>query len=166
MAGVGFDGLMIRDADRNLKDRVGRVAYLWTGARHIRHDPVCTRVIVDGTTWFHGDATCVLVGNVGTVMGGITAFEHARPDDGRLEVGVVTASGVVQWSRVLARLITGRADKTPLVEFTSGTKIDVELDEKRPYELDGGARTATRHLKVRIEAAALPVCTPNDASPS
>ena len=56
MAGVGFDVLMIRDADRDLKDRVGRAAYIWTGAHHIREDPVEMRVIVDGTTWFHGDA--------------------------------------------------------------------------------------------------------------
>ena len=39
MAGVGFDALMIRDADRDLKDRVGRAAYVWTGARHIREEP-------------------------------------------------------------------------------------------------------------------------------
>jgi diacylglycerol kinase family enzyme len=166
MAGVGFDALMIRDADRDLKDRVGRAAYLWTGARHIRQDAVGVQVVVDGTTWFHGDATCVLVGNVGTIMGGITAFEAARPDDGRLEVGVVTATGVLQWSRVIARLITGKARNTPLVELTSGTKIDITLDEKRPYELDGGARTATRRLKVRIEPAALPVCTPTGVDPA
>ena len=127
MAGIGFDALMIRDADRELKDRVGRAAYIWTGAHHIREDPVDMRVVVDGTTWFHGDAACVLVANVGTIIGGITAFESARPDDGRLEVGVVTASGMVQWSRVMARMITGRPDKTPLIQMTSGTKIDVRL---------------------------------------
>ncbi len=160
MAGVGFDALMIRDADRDLKDRVGRVAYVWTGARHVREEPVGTRIVVDGTTWFHGDATCVLVGNVGTIVGGITAFESAHPDDGRLELGVVTASGLVQWSRVMARVVTGRPEKTPLVQMTSGVKIDVHLDRKRPYELDGGARPSTRTLKIRIEPAALPVCIP------
>ena len=162
MAGVGFDALMIRDADRALKDRVGRAAYVWTGARHLREKPVDTRIVVDGTTWFHGDATCVLVANVGTIVGGITAFEAARPDDGRLEVGVVCATGVVQWSRVMARIIAGRPDKSPLVQMTSGTKIDVQLDQKRPYELDGGARSATRRLKIRVEHAALAVCTPSD----
>ena len=72
------------------------------------------------------------------------------------------ASGVVQWSRVMARIIAGRPDKSPLVEMTSGTKIDVQLDEKRPYELDGGARPSTRRLKIRLEPAALAVCTPTD----
>ena len=34
-----------------------------------------------------------------------------------------TASGMVQWSRVMARMITGRPDKTPLIQMTSGTTI-------------------------------------------
>ena len=160
MAGVGFDALMIRDADRSLKDRFGRAAYIWTGARHIEEKPVGIHIVVDGTTWFRGDATCVLVGNVGTIVGGITAFEAARPDDGRLELGVVTATGMLQWSRVMTRMIIGHPDKSPLVQLTSGRKIDVHLDQQRPYELDGGARPSTRRLKIRIEHAALPVCTP------
>jgi diacylglycerol kinase family enzyme len=32
MAGTGFDAMMIKDADR-LKDKAGRLAYVWTGAR-------------------------------------------------------------------------------------------------------------------------------------
>lgn len=36
MAGIGLDALMIRDADSGMKDRFGRVAYIWRGARHIR----------------------------------------------------------------------------------------------------------------------------------
>jgi diacylglycerol kinase (ATP) len=161
MAGVGFDAFMIRDADRKLKDRAGRAAYVWTGARHLRDARVGTRIVVDGTTWFHDDASCVLVGNVGTIVGGLTAFEAARPDDGRLEVGVVTARGVLQWSRVMARLATKKPERTPLVDTTSATRIDVYLDCKRPYQLDGGARPATRRLKFRIEPAALAVCVPH-----
>ena len=35
----------------------------------------------------------MLVGNVGSLFGGVTVFDHAHPDDGRLEIGVVTADG-------------------------------------------------------------------------
>jgi len=87
MAGAGFDALMIRDADRKLKDRVGKAAYVWTGARHIRADRVRTRVEVDEVPWFDGPASCVLIGNVGTIMGGLTPFPEASPDDGVLRSG-------------------------------------------------------------------------------
>src|SRR3954469_12553429 len=89
MAGTGFDALMIRDADRNLKDRFGRAAYLWTGAKHLRLRPFEAKIDVDGTRWFDGATGCILVGNVAKVFGGIEAFDDASPDDGRLELGVV-----------------------------------------------------------------------------
>ena len=38
MAGIGFDGAMIQDADGGLKDRMGKLAYVWTGLRHLDED--------------------------------------------------------------------------------------------------------------------------------
>jgi diacylglycerol kinase (ATP) len=91
MAGVGFDAEMIADADRGLKERFGKLAYMWTGLRHAGDSTTPTIIKIDGTEWFDGDASCVLLGNVGTITGGIEAFDDARPDDGWLEVGVATA---------------------------------------------------------------------------
>ena len=79
MAGAGWDALMIRDADGALKDRLGRVAYVWTGARHLREDRFHAVIKVDDQKWFDGKASCVLVGNVGKVFGGIQVFEGAKP---------------------------------------------------------------------------------------
>ena len=39
MAGAGFDALMIREADAGLKDRIGRVAYVWTGVNQLGRKP-------------------------------------------------------------------------------------------------------------------------------
>ena len=82
MAGAGFDAQMVNDADHGLKDRAGRLAYVLTGLRHVRDEPMPTKIRVDGRKWFDGPATCVLFGNVGTITGGIRAFDDARPDDG------------------------------------------------------------------------------------
>ena len=80
-----------------------------------------------GGTWFKGRASCVLVGNVGTISGGFTAFADAEPDDGQLDVGVVTAKGALQWSRVLARLATGKLDRSPFTRDTSARKIERQV---------------------------------------
>ena len=161
MAGVGFDALMIRRCRPGAQGRgSGEVPTSGRPPGTCASRGSDTRIIVDGTTWFHDDATCVLIGNVGTIIGGVTAFESARPDDGQLDVGVVTARGIGQWSRVWARVITKQPDKSPLVQRTTGTKINIELGHPLPYELDGGARPRTDALKVRIEPGALPVCTP------
>jgi diacylglycerol kinase (ATP) len=162
MAGAGFDALMIRDADRALKDRLGRAAYVWTGAKHLRERPFTAKVRVDGSTWFSGKAGCVLVGNVGRVVGGIDVFERASPDDGLLDVGVVTANGVTQWARALARAAAGSAERSRFVRTTQARKVRVKLDREVPYELDGGAKRATDRLKIRIEPGAVTVCVPAD----
>ena len=160
MAGAGFDARMIRDADGTMKERLGRLAYVVTGAKNLRGQRVKTQIRVDGTKWFDGDASCVLFGNVGTILGGVEAFEHAEPDDGRLELGVVTADGMLQWMRALGRTAVGNPDRSPFVQTTSGKKIDVRMKRKTPYELDGGDRPKTDRLKVRVEPGAICVCVP------
>jgi YegS/Rv2252/BmrU family lipid kinase len=165
MAGAGFDAAMIRDADGTMKDRVGRLAYVWTGARALRRPARPTRVEVDGDVWFEGESTCVLIANVGTISGGLTAFPTAEPDDGRLDVGVVTAAGLVQWARVLGRMVAGKAHRSPHVHTTTATAIDVRFRDKTVYELDGGDRPKAKHLKVRIEPSAIRVCVPGPGLP-
>ena len=80
MAGAGFDAAMIRDAgDGGLKERFGRIAYVWTGSKDVRSKPFRAEIKVDGVGWFKGKASCILVGNVGKLFGGVEAFEDASP---------------------------------------------------------------------------------------
>jgi len=160
MAGTGFDAAMIRDAHGGLKERLGRFSYVVSGMRAVRRDPVKTRVELDGMPWFKGRATCVLVGNVGDVFGGLSAFPDARPDDGRLDVAVVTATSLLDWARTIGSTAKGNAAESPFVEMTTAERIDVRLDRKAPYELDGGDRPKTKRLKIRVKPAAITVCVP------
>jgi diacylglycerol kinase (ATP) len=164
MAGTGLDALMIRDADRALKDRFGRAAYVWTGAKHLKMQPFSARIDVDGTRWFDGKAGCILVGNVGKVFGGVEAFDDVSPEDGLLELGVVTARGVTQWTRALVRTAIGSADRSKFVQTTKAKKIRIKLDRKMPYELDGGDEKPVDRLKIRIEPAAVTICVPQETT--
>jgi diacylglycerol kinase (ATP) len=156
----------MNEANGRRKRRIGRLAYVWSGARATRRPAQPTRIDIDGQRWFDGRASCVLIANVGTITGGITAFDEARPDDGRLDVGVVTANGAVQWARVLGRMVAGRADRSPLVDTTTGARIDIRFETKTVYELDGGARAPAKKLKVRVEPAAVRVCVPMEGAPA
>jgi YegS/Rv2252/BmrU family lipid kinase len=160
MAGAGLDALMIRDADGAMKDRLGRAAYILTGAKNISVPRVGTRIRVDGHKWFAGKSSCVLVGNVGKLMGNIAAFPDAQPDDGLLEIGVVTAKDRWQWSRTLARTAAGNAPASPFVKTTRGRQFDVRFSKATPYELDGGDRKKTRRLRVKVRPSAITVCVP------
>ena len=163
MAGAGFDAAMIRDAaDGSLKERFGRVAYVWTGSENLRSKPFRADIEVDGANWYKGKASCILLGNVGKLVGGVEAFEDARPDDGRLELGIVTAEGFLEWGRMIARAAVGPVDKSPLAQTTKARSVKVKLNRKVLYELDGGDRTKVKAFKVKVEPGAVTVCVPKD----
>ena len=149
---------MIRDADGGLKDRFGRVAYVWTGSKNLRAKPFKAKISVDGASWYDDKASCILVGNVGQLFGGVEAFEDASPEDGKLELGVVNADGMVDWARTLARTAAGNATKSPFVSATKARRIKVKLDRKVLYELDGGDREKVRAFDVKVEPSAVTVC--------
>ena len=68
MAGAGLDAHMIKDADGGLKDRFGRLAYIWTASKSIRAEPFKAKIDINGELWYKGDASCVLLGNVGSAL--------------------------------------------------------------------------------------------------
>lgn len=160
MAGAGLDARMIRDADGGIKDRFGRLAYIWTASKNIRVEPFQAKIEVNGELWYDDEATCVLIGNVGSLFGGVDVFDDARPDDGLLELGVTRAEGLGQWARTVARTAAGTTAKSPFVQATKAERIKVRLDRKVTYELDGGERKDVKKLRAKVEPGALRVKVP------
>lgn len=163
MAGAGFDAAMIKASD-DLKDRLGRAAYVVGGASKLDSEPFEAKIKIDGTRWYEGPASCILVGNVGELFGGIEVFADAEPDDGLLDVGVLTSEGPVQLVRAAARTAVGSAEKSPFVRVTKARKVRVKLDRKVRYELDGGDRKKVKSFKVDIEPEAITVCVPRGSA--
>lgn len=164
MGGAGFDGVIMADVSSSAKEHLGRVAYVRGSMKAMKATRTDTEIRINGEHWFKGQTSCVLVGNVSTITGGLPVFEHAKPDDGLLDVGVVSAEGKMQWARVLGRVIThADSDRSPFVRTTQAERIDVRFDKKVPYELDGGARGKTDRLKIRVRPQAVIVCVPEGA---
>jgi diacylglycerol kinase family enzyme len=102
----------------------------------------------------------VLVANIGTLKAGVAAFPAASPTDGRLDVGVVTAAGLRQWAAVLAKTVRRKGDESPHTTIRQGTAIEVRLDGKHRYELDGGCKGTTKKLSFSVRPGALRLCAP------
>ncbi len=163
-AGAGFDASMVHDASRKVKRRIGRAAYIWSGAKNLSAKAFEAKIDVDGERWFEGKASCILFGNVRTISGGLELFDGARPDDGILDLGVVTAEGRVDWMRTLVRTARGQARQSPFVRTTKGRSIKIKFNRKVLYELDGGARIKKKTLHVEVEPDAVTVCVPKSAA--
>ena len=164
MGGAGLDARMIRDADGGPKDRYGRLAYIWAASKNLRVEPFKARIEVNGDLWYKGDASCLLVGNVGALFGGMEAFDSASPEDGLLELGVTHAESLGQWARTVTRTAIGSVGQSPFVQATKAERIDVEFDRKVLYEIDGGERKEVKRLKVKVKPGALRVRVPAEST--
>ena len=163
MAGAGFDAAMIRGADAH-KERLGRAAYIVSGARNLRPESFGVTLKVDGALWYDGPATCVLLGNIGDLFGGVDVFPDASVDDGMLDLAVMTAEGPLQVARTVLRTAVGDPQKSPFVRRTKARKVTAKLDREVLYELDGGDRTKVRKFTVEVEPSAVSIRVPRPAS--
>jgi diacylglycerol kinase (ATP) len=163
MAGAGFDALMIKEAGRGRKGRFGRAAYLYAGARNLNARRAKAIIEVDDRRFYEGRVSCVLVGNVAKVLGGIEVFRGAQPDDGLLEFGLVTARNPAQWARALSRVMQGRAGESPFIEVTRGKRFCIRFNRSMPYELDGGARGTVKELQIKVHPGSVRLCLPAQA---
>jgi diacylglycerol kinase family enzyme len=166
MAGAGFDAMLIGDADESgAKERWGRLGYVMAGARNMKISPAEAIVTVDGDAWYKGPAASVIAGNVGSLLGGLCAFPHASPTDGRLDVGVATARTRAEWARLFGAAVTHRIEASPFVEQTSGTSILVEFDRSLPWQADGGDQDRLDRFEFQCLPSAVAVCQPRRPLP-
>jgi diacylglycerol kinase (ATP) len=160
MAGTGFDAFIIKDAGSKLKDRIGRLAYFYSGTKNLSARRVKAEVKVDGKPFFKGKISCIFVGNMGKGMGGIEVFSLAKPDDGILDLAVVTAKNPVDWARTLGRVGRGNVEKSPFVQVTHGKEFRFKFKRPFPFELDGGDRPAVKKMKIKIQPSSITFCVP------
>ena len=69
---------------------------------------------------------------MGTLTSGLVAFPNAVPDDGQLEVAVITADTWTHWLRVLYRLISGHPERSPLARTTRGAPLTSPSTRRPP----------------------------------
>jgi diacylglycerol kinase family enzyme len=91
------------------------------------------------------------------VTGGLEVFPDARPDDGALDVAVLSATTFRGWLSVGWRLLRGRPQRPDLVARFTGSSIEVLLAGPMAYELDGEDRPPAARLSFGIEPDALAV---------
>ena len=67
----------------------------------------------------------------------------------------MTAEGLLEWGRMIARTAFGAADRSPFGQTTKARSLQVKLNRKVLYELDGGDRTRVKAFKIKVEAGAI-----------
>jgi diacylglycerol kinase (ATP) len=165
MGGIGFDAAMLRDADPNLKEHLGAVAYLLSGLRNLRRRRSRYRLRLDDRPPIDRVGQGVLIGNLGRLQGGLPIMPDARPDDGLLDVAVLETRTVLDWLTLALRVLLRRR-KDPQLELFQARRVEVSCDRPQPVERDGDLAGARDHLLVEVVPAALTLCVPAGKGPA
>ena len=136
MAGMGFDAKLLEDASSTLKARIGSPAYVLSALKHLRDRPMRVEIRIDDEPPLHRRARTVVIGNVGRLQGGVRLLADAEPDNGQLDVAVLTPRRLADWL-ALAWGVLRRHDRVSRMEVLRGSRITVASDHNQPCELDG-----------------------------
>lgn len=172
MAGVGVDAHMITETDEDLKDKIGWLAYVESLGRAVSASDVIAMglTVDDGDAESH-DAHTLIVGNCGILTGGITLLPDALPDDGELDMLVLSADGVTGWLDTLRSMVwdnglkrlvgaSDRAESSESVDHRRVTSVVLNLEQPRMLELDGDEVGKTARIEFTVQPGALKVLAP------
>jgi len=168
MAGFGIDAHMITETNDDLKDKAGWVAYVESLGRALSASEVIgIRMEFDGTEVTEEQAHTVIVGNCGTLQGGLNLLPDADPADGELDLLILNAEGIAGWADTLRnfawhnglkRLMTPGDDAAESSDSTTHrrvTSLTIELDEPRVFEVDGDDLGETTRIAISIQPDAV-----------
>lgn len=159
MAGMGFDAQMLAGTSETAKKHIGWIAYVGGALRHLRDRPMRIELILDGKAPLHRRARSVMVGNVGRLQGGVRLLADAEPDDGRLDVAVLTPRTLSHWARLGWAVLRRHGDVPRMATFTA-ERVEIRSDRPQPRQLDGDLIDPGASLLVNVWRQALLLCVP------
>jgi diacylglycerol kinase family enzyme/membrane-associated phospholipid phosphatase len=160
MGGLGLDAAIMQGAPDELKKRVGWTAYVIAGLRHFRDPAVKVEISVDDGPTVRYRASTVVIGNVGTLTGGIPLLPDAAPDDGKLDVVVVAPRRFLTWIRLLVRVMARRRRTDERLDRRTGRTVTVRAERPTPRQMDGDACGVGTEICATVEPGVLLVRVP------
>ncbi|MFY9934984.1 MAG: diacylglycerol kinase family protein [Streptosporangiaceae bacterium] len=160
MAGIGLDAAVVEAARRDVKRRLGWVAYAVSGLTRLWWPATDFTVRLDGAEPIHRRARCVVVGNSGLLPGGFGLLPRARLDDGQLDVGILAPSGPLGWLRVAGHILTRSRTGNGHLERFQASRVEISAATALPRQIDGELADPGHTLDVSVWPHALTVRQP------
>lgn len=164
MAGVGFDALVTRHIDLDMKKRVGALAYAWTAIKEARrYRGARVRVTIDGVEATYS-AWLVTISN-SKLYALVPLAVDASVTDGLLDVGIFTGRS---WPAILRHAVgiaLGRHMHDPEVKFLRGKEIIVQSVPPLPVQVDAEP-TGQTPMTFTVVPQALRVIVPREMAGS
>jgi diacylglycerol kinase (ATP) len=165
MAGLGLDGEVMADTNEKVKESVGWVAYVLAARKKLSGRGFTVTVRASGGVGVVGaagqsvkrHARAVIVGNCGTLQGGVELMPEAAVDDGRLDAVVMAPRGVFGWASVLTDVATRHRAGHSQLDRLVAPELTVLAQRPVEAEIDGDPVGEHRALAIRTLPEALVV---------
>lgn len=142
IAGVGFEAEMVGHADRKLKNRIGNLAYIWSGLKELVNPHPFSAKIHTETEIVEAEVIAITVANIAPPLS-ILAQGPAGiiGDDGLLDVTYITYDGVsgaiAATSDLLQSAIRGVEASQEYVHYLRSKHVQIETQPVQRVALDG-----------------------------
>lgn len=154
--GMGMDAQMMAGTQDRLKDRLGWLAYVASGAQTLIQPGFQARTSVDGRKPVVTRARTVLVCNCSVLPGGVDLVPDGRIDDGTLDVLTLSPHGIVGWVAVLNHFVTRHRHGHRLVRHASSRTALVRSGSGPILaEVDGDLVGKVTTMRTRVAPGAL-----------
>jgi diacylglycerol kinase family enzyme len=163
MAGMGFDAQMLEDTSEKAKKHIGWLAYVGGAVKHLRDRPMRVRITLDGGAPMPRRPRTVIVANVGRLQGGVRLLSAAEPDDGKLDVAILSPNNLSHWA-ALGWAVLRRSERVPLMETYTAERVEIRSSRAQPRQLDGDLIKPGRIMKIQVRRRALLLCVPRPES--
>ena len=164
LAGLGFEAGMVDKASRELKNILGPMAYIFSGARQlVDQQPFQATMQIDGNE-YQLDASAITVANAAPATSVMAqGFGEVIPDDGLLEVIVATPKDRIAGFSVLSSLAwsalkSSNANHSNIACFRA-KHLEISLNEIQKLVIDGEVLDA-QTITVSVNPQALQVIAP------
>jgi diacylglycerol kinase (ATP) len=164
MGGLGYDAEIMRETPREVKRRIGKLAYLWTALKELRGKRFHVDIVLADRT-VSERAKSLIIANMGDLGGGLALFPDADPFDGKFEIGIIKASDVPSFLLLAWHTLRGRPTDSPHFDQYEATRVVVRSRRMMPLELDGDVQDDVSSLEAEIVPKAALVMMPGPVQP-
>jgi YegS/Rv2252/BmrU family lipid kinase len=151
--GIGFEAAMVENADRELKNRFGVFAYLWSAVQNLTQPTLAHyRMTIDGKPIESDGLTCLIAnsGNLGQV--GVNLIPTINVSDGLLDVivvqqaslralfdllGSITGLKQVQGGELATQAIEANLTIRQTLQYWQAKEVTVSAEPAQTVQSDG-----------------------------
>lgn len=158
--GIGLEAEMVEGADRELKDRIGPLAYGVAALQAlVDSTPSTYRITVDGESREVEGISCLICNSGSVGQGDLTLSPTISVSDGQLDVVVLRKKEISSLLSIVKDVVTGEVPAFDEVLLFSGREIEVESTPAQEVQADGEV-LGTTPVRARVVPAAVRVIVP------